>query len=392
MADAQMKFQLDVANFDSKSRAEKSLINFIMQNGAMYLRSERDENDNVLHVSGNVRTATYAFSYEETNDYAIANKYDVFIVYTNSDYNTYPKFNPANLPDQGDSISPLLMKNYIADCNTVLCQTSASLAIYSISYTNDSGIVISTATLGDNIADVTITPKIGNTTNDDENVLPDAFVKVNPDDVCAATVDTSVEGSTFRYDTQLRTVSFTVKYNHDEDQDVYENEAELYYKIGIFPVGDGTIDDIKETLLTQGFDVQECAVSDYGRMGFRLGDDEYKYFIQRSDSGDYVSVMKSLVTQDVSGLPNAMLLPLQTMRSGSAVLDGFMYCKLCNTNGTPFNGNISGPCTRDWLLCYKSAADDTPTSIDNVVFGSSIIPFTTENINGGFVQWDLQGL
>lgn len=79
MPTQRMRVHADFPTFANLSEDKKSLINFIMENGAVYLRGEYDDNT-LLHMAGCLRPTTRV--YYHGGDFIEVGSYDINVMYT----------------------------------------------------------------------------------------------------------------------------------------------------------------------------------------------------------------------------------------------------------------------------------------------------------------------
>lgn len=390
MTTSNMKIKLEIQDFENQSDSIKSLINFIVENGSFYFLGHYDDQqtpNRLLHMSGVVRlnSRNVCVSYSDMDDYNYSSLgYDTFIVYSqqyNSSIQNDP-WNPSSLPDQGDSIIEGHYEEGIYDCNTVLCQATTSLCAYDIISANVLEDTIEKAQKINGSFDipVTITPYINNTINTDANQRPISLVTKPEEEPYVYSVPIVIGQQNISYDIQLRTPSFTIQYEDETHNYVFND---VFYKIGVCALDgdDNKKQQIIDVLKQQAMEVSGGNSSGYGisRLSLlRLPYSETYYNIHK-DSGNFVTVLQC-GKEEYSGylkyiLPVFMILPLI---DNNETLQGFAYLKLCNTDGTTFNKDIP---YGDFDLYGKTSEDGEPIDQE----GSVYLAFIDSDLDGGFI-------
>lgn len=211
MPNTQMKFYVDIPNFDSLTRQEKSFINFIMKHGALFISGKYDGNTHELqHISGAIRLRAQSINTFNANSSHVNrhNGYDAFIPYIDQ------WIDDIDLNDGIPDVSTHL--NNVVNTYIKIFKTYDGLNGESIW---DRNYRVKDAQLLSSVA--TITPKIGGTVNTDSRYMPVSLPFRNEyPEMCIVPID--LTNTDYEYDFQLRTPTFTVKY--DLNVDVSESE------------------------------------------------------------------------------------------------------------------------------------------------------------------------
>lgn len=362
MADAQMKFYIDVDGFSNASRAVQSLTNFIMENGSLYLRGEYDSTTHALdHMSGVVRMTTQPYNYIDAGGTLSVVGHDVLMQYVTS------------------GIESGVYKDGMPNCITQLVQTSSGgVTIKPYSITDNDGTIEISAISGGFSLSGTITPKIGESTtpNDDPTVLPSGISHTGTSaQMCRTAVAGLNPSGSIRYDVQLRTPTFTVEFD-ETGNGSFSNPVDLYYKIGICSISgtDSYTNQIVSEVKNGGFIISTLNAL---YTNYKLGNGEYDIVY---DHNYNAAVRKTLLDNDFSGLFNAALFPLTDT---SDDLVGFAYMRLCTTNGSNYNGTIINMRGNYWELFRRASSGATPVAVTT----DASLPLTDQGLDGSFIVW-----
>ena len=343
MADDNVIIHVEFPTYDTLPDDQKSLVNFLMDNGSVYFRGEYDTNDNLLHMAGSV-----GLNYQSST-------LNPLILYTpDQPVDETNPFSLTHLSDGGASIptvhdeseEKLHYEGGIIDCNTVLCECNTSLKIYTIGQntpSEDGGggeIPILNAPrsventrisrnvrVAEDTGMLSIPAKIWATVNGkinkDRTLLP-TFIETKGDNGNGITVmkaafhrnETSSVGRDYSF--QLRTSNFIIK---DAATGL---EHDMFYKIGIVAPPTYTVDEVKQQIL------------DYGCKASLLCD-----AAARSVEGGYKLLGSTLIQMSpyllMSGAPSMNL----TASDPSAAYNVFSTENdSYNTNPTAFIGGI----------------------------------------------------
>ena len=279
MADNQVRINVDFPTYDTLPDDQKSLVNFLMENGAVYFRGEYDENGNLLHMAGSI-----GLNYQSPT-------LNPLILYTpDKSVDSSNPFSLTHLPDKGASISKVInfgeivdeeenlhYEGGIIDCNTVLCECDTSLRMYAIRhdeydpyydpYGGEVFYSVETRSLeGSTIKSaksyytiavedtgmINIPVKVWTTfgdsgkVNKDRKLLPSFIVDQQTNSYESDVVITKAQfyrntnNENTHCDYQLRTSNFIIKdFETGEEHDVF-------YKVGIVPPPGVTVDEVKE--------------------------------------------------------------------------------------------------------------------------------------------------
>lgn len=372
MADAQMKFYIDMNGFSSASRGVQSLTNFIMENGSLYIRGEYDNTTHTLdHMSGVVRMTSQPYNYEETggNVEITPTRQDIFMQYVTS----------------GNESA--LYKDGVPDCVTKLVSTAAggvSLKPYSI--IESSGTYSISPVSGGFSLSGTITPKIGESTaaNTDDTVLPASISHTGTaTQICRTAVAGLNSSGSIRYDVQLRTPTFTIGLDDTGSSSFNSSDfVDLYYKIGLVAVnGDAATGAASAVPLIKDSPLNIYTDETFTYTIYTLGDYSRHHFMLGDDSTGNLIIKRLLNDNDFSGLANAMLINIVICDNG--ILAGFMYARLCTTGGEIYNGTVSGKRGDYWDFFRRESSGATPVQVSSNVS----LPLTDQGLDGSFVVW-----
>lgn len=416
MPSYKMRVHLDYPTFDNLPDDKKSLVNFIMENGAAYFRGEY-EDSTLLHMSGTVRPKSRILYNNGYNPEGIGG-FDVNIMYTEpvdpSSQEPNP-FDPSLLPDEGASIDSFIWQgdeyttqslhyeDGILDCNTVLREAHSYLNLYSVGVPMDSPYFPEAELALDLDNDpilhvpVTLSPKIGDVVNTNSNIKPTFIVegRTNVDGLHVCEMPIDREDMDFVYDQQLRTQDFWIEYY---DEDLQENvKKKVFYKVGLVSIypEDNSVNDLANILMEYEHlqiyrkvvpitpvDYESGDPDIYG-VRFLLQDldavdedDASTHLILSGSSGDtYIWVEQRLGSYNVGGIATSFVCVL---RNNDNVFHypafGIMYIKLYEDTGSgvvPFdvvldNSNFS---------LYDSDSSNSPVSILH-------LPFTDQDMDG----------
>ena len=381
MPTSNVRVHVDFPTFNQLSEDKKSLINFFMENAALYFRGEYD-GSTLLHMSGAVQL-------ENTNKgVKNGNCADAYLSILYTDPNN-PAYDPSLLPDHGASVDPDnlgLMRDGLQDVNSLLLHANTNLVLRSVDqftdasheydyeyyYTPISYIVGSDGV--DPSIPVVLSPMIGDTENTDRNLKPKNIAEKieNIDELYIEQIPIDKTGMDFSANYQLRTSSFTLKLY---DVDDHETDIDLYYKIGLVSLDNGMdLDDIAAILKEEIFLFWED--DEVGK--YKLTYDSSGFYIYRWP-GSYVYMERRVGSfRNESFIKNTILPLIYDPNGPGGSYKGLMYIKLCNQDGTPYNfGNYI-----DYFhICLKATEDDTNPTLTS----EAHLTITDQNVDGGFI-------
>ena len=339
MPKTNLKFYVDFPNWDDLTDPQKSVINFFMKDASMVFRG--DYQDGVFqYQSGNIRNKYYSI-YDDRNTFDNYEcSLELNIGYTDLDVSSISGTNTVDgFPDWDDSV--VVTRNSLFSL----------MWIYeSSSYIEDFGFLP---------LSVTITPKAGDIVINTPRLRP-KNIDTNYNHIVTIPIETAY--TDFEYGFQLRSSSFYI------DDGRGNIDADVFYKIGICPVGKYNFDTSEEEELT----LEECIdLIKNDNLSIKVAD-----FLYYSLTNNFTAVGNS----DYKFTP-LFIFPV-FYEIENAGYECLLYLELYNQDGTLFTQDLHGV---NLQFYCRPAEDEEPVQISLSSSRGLKLIITDQSLDRGFV-------